>query len=395
MKILIYCQHVLGIGHFFRTLEICRAFHKHRVILVTGGQPVDAVLPEHVREVALPPLMTDSDFKNMYSPDSTRHPDEVKRERREILRTLFAEESPDLFLIELYPFGRKAFRFELDPLLEDIRSGLLPPCRVVCSLRDILVEKKDAAAYEKRVIRSLNRYFHALLVHADPKLLTLEETFSATEQISVPIIYTGFVTPGPAPDAREKMRGKLDIPPEILLTVASAGGGKVGFPLLHPVCRAFSSFSAGKQKHRLLLFSGPFMDEAEYRILKGYEGENIRISRFSRDFLSLLAAADLSVSMGGYNTCMNIMAAKVPALIWPFAQNREQMLRAKRLRPFGGMGILSDADLQPEKLAVRMQQFLCHPRRPAPHIDLNGAENTRRWAESGEEKSFCENYILK
>ena len=45
MKIVYYCQHVLGLGHFFRTLEICRALEGHEVILVSGGPRLDAALP--------------------------------------------------------------------------------------------------------------------------------------------------------------------------------------------------------------------------------------------------------------------------------------------------------------------------------------------------------------
>jgi hypothetical protein len=30
---------------------------------------------------------------------------------------------PDLFIVELYPFGRSIFGFELEPLLGDIRAG--------------------------------------------------------------------------------------------------------------------------------------------------------------------------------------------------------------------------------------------------------------------------------
>ena len=55
MKILIYCQHVLGIGHLFRTIEICKALHHHDVLLVTGGPPVETALPRHVREFRLRP----------------------------------------------------------------------------------------------------------------------------------------------------------------------------------------------------------------------------------------------------------------------------------------------------------------------------------------------------
>ena len=53
MKILLYCQHVLGIGHLFRTLEIARALKEHHVTLVLGGPRASTSLPNHVRVVQL------------------------------------------------------------------------------------------------------------------------------------------------------------------------------------------------------------------------------------------------------------------------------------------------------------------------------------------------------
>ena len=103
------------------------------------------------------------------------------------------------------------------------------------------------------------------------------------------------------------------------------------------------------------------------------------MDRFTPDFLAFLDAADLSVSMAGYNTSMNIMAAGTPALVWPFAQNREQRLRAERLARLGGLQILSDKDLDPEQLAGLMTRMLKEKERPAGAIDLDGAEKTAAW----------------
>jgi len=100
------------------------------------------------------------------------------------------------------------------------------------------------------------------------------------------------------------------------------------------------------------------------------------VEHFTPDFLSFLDAADLSVSMAGYNTSMNIMAAGTPALVWPFAQNREQRLRAERLARLGGLQILSDKDLDPKRLAGLMTRMLTEKEQPAGPIDLNGAEKT-------------------
>ena len=166
-----------------------------------------------------------------------------------------------------------------------------------------------------------------MLIHADPRVLKLDETFSRLKDITVPMVYTGFVTPKPAPDAGAKLRQQLGIDREEILIVASAGGGNVGNILLEAVVEAFEFMNIDKPIH-LHVFTGPFLDEDAFERLRRIPDRRIRIFRFTSDFLSYLSGADLSVSMAGYNTCMNIAAAQVPALVWPFPQNREQGLRA-------------------------------------------------------------------
>ena len=386
MKIFLYCQHVLGMGHFFRALEICSALKEHDVVLVTGGSPVDAQFPDHVREIRLPPLMMDSSFKGIYSPESGKSVEGAKSERKAFLHRYFKDEKPDLFIVELYPFGRKAFRFELDPLLEDIKYGRLPPCKVVCSLRDILVEKEDVDAYETRVVKTLNRYFDALLIHSDPEVLRLDSTFSRVRELSIPVYYTGFVSAMPDNAAvlrYKEMKSKDSMAPNdtmcncamacndvmapkdssfedvfssIKTITASVGGGSVGHELLFAVVQAVELMN--RSDIRLNVFTGPFMDEAHVASLKQHNCSNITIERFSSDFLNGLAASDLSISMAGYNTCMNILAAGVPALVWPFGENREQRLRAELFSRNYPIEILTNNDLTPSTLAEKIVQQL-------------------------------------
>jgi predicted glycosyltransferase len=386
MKIVHYCQHVLGIGHFFRSLEICKALDGHEVHLVTGGPTIDISLPPHVREVKLPGLMMDRDFKNLFTTDADRSVDEVKKERQKLLLHLFEKGAPDLFIVELYPFGRKAFRFELDPILQGIRKRELPRSRVVCSLRDILVEKEDPVLYEKGVVSALNSYFDVLLVHADPSVIKVDETFSSTGDIAIPIVYTGFVTAKPAPYARIRLRRQLGIGEREFLVIASAGGGKVGFPLLEAVAHAVRFMETRNTLH-LHVFAGPFMSREEFERLKSLSSKRVQVFRFTPDFLSYLVAADLSVSMTGYNTCTNVLAAGVPALVWPFSRNREQRLRAERLSRLGPLEAIEDDDLEPARLATIMGRTLSRRSRVPVTIDLEGAANTARWLEQWMEGS--------
>ena len=378
MKIIQYCQHVLGIGHLFRSLEICRALSDHEVILVTGGPPVDAGLPVHVREVRLPDLQMNPEFKGLFSSKENSTLEQIKADRQNQLFALFENEKPDIFLVELYPFGRKAFRFELDPVLHALDHQRLPACEVVCSVRDILVEKEDQFKHESRVVKTLNGYFDAVLVHADPNLAQLNETFDQFDEIKIPVIYTGYIASKPMPEAGQNLRRQLQIGADELLIIASAGGGNVGAPLLKAVIQAFNRVAAKKNCY-LKVFSGPFLAGGDLGELKKMAGQNVQIERFTPDFLSYLAAADLSVSMGGYNTTMNILATGVPALVWPFPQNREQRLRAGRLAKEGVLRVIEGQDLRPDRLAGIMDQMLATSTRSVSKIDLDGAANTAQW----------------
>jgi predicted glycosyltransferase len=253
---------------------------------------------------------------------------------------------------------------------------------VVCSVRDILVEKRDPDRHEARAVAVLNRHFDAVLVHADPRLVRLEETFSRCHEIAVPLIYTGFVASGPAADARLRLRAELGLDDQDGLIVASAGGGHVGAPLLYAAVDAFQRLRRGGRKVRLQVFTGPFLPPEDFERLQRAAAEGISVARFTPDLPSYLAAADLSVSMAGYNTTMNLLAARVPALVWPFGQNREQRLRAQRLEALGALRLLADAELEPPRLAVLMEQMLVRSERRDSGIDLNGASATAAWVDA-------------
>jgi predicted glycosyltransferase len=381
MKIVYYCQHVLGMGHYFRSLEICKAFRGHEVILVSGGASMNMPVPEHIREVSLSPLSMDPDFSRLESDSDFGTVEQIKAVRQQVLYDLFLCECPDIFMVELFPFGRKAFGFELIPIFDGIRQKRLCPSRVVCSLRDVLVEKKDTLTYESRVIAALNQWFDALLIHSDAAIVKLDETFSRMTDIRIPVVYTGFVTPRPLKNDRTAIRHKLRIDDDSRLIVASAGGGKVGFVLLNAVIRAFEKISLEADTY-LQVFTGPFMESDAVRRLQEMGTDRIAVSRFTPDFPAYLSAADLSVSMAGYNTCMNIMAAQVPSLVWPFSQNREQRLRAERIAEMGGMRILEDTDLEPKHLAGLLTMNLTERTRPGYSVDLDGAVHSLDWIQS-------------
>ena len=239
MKIAVYCQHVVGIGHLCRMLQIIRSLSRHEVSLILGGPPVSLSLPPHVRVFKLPGLMMDPEYTRMFPGDPERTPEETRQMRTDMLRGLVREDRPDVLLVELYPFGRGGFHFELAPLLHAVRKDVQAPCPVVCSLRDILVEKKDPRQYEQRVLDRL-KPFDAVLVHSDPDVIRLEDTFSRAADIPVPVVYTGYVCEKASEKEKAGVRAILQPEPGEKLVTVSAGGGSFGYRLLDAAVQAYS-----------------------------------------------------------------------------------------------------------------------------------------------------------
>ena len=379
MKIIFYCQYVWGMGHLFRSIELARALAGHDVVLVAGGQEIDVRLPQHVTHVRLPGLYMDEQFTTLIPEDPHRRIEDIQRQRKEILSSLCSRHKPDLLIIELYPFGRTLFGFELQPLLDEIRQGRFGKVKVVCSLRDILVEKRDQKAYEARVLNHLNAHFDLLLIHSDPKLMPLDETFSRVEDIQIPIFYTGFVAQKARPGAGKKLRQQLAIGAGKKLIVASAGGGRSGYALLSNLIEAVGRLPNSKQI-RLEMFAGPFRDEGEFKRLSAHSSKRIRVKYFTKRFLDYLSAADLSVSLAGYNTCMNLLVTRTPALVYPYPRQREQPLRVAKIKKYLAMKILQETDISPKRLGKHIQQMLLASKLSGSvRINLDGAENTARY----------------
>ncbi len=378
-SVLFYCQNVLGMGHFIRSAALIEGLQPHPVVFVNGGEPVpEYPLGPHVEGVQLPPLGTDAEFRDLHVGPGTHDLPSVQNARQTLLFQTLERVDPDLVIIELFPFGRKKFAFELLPLLARCRLRQPRP-RVLCSVRDILVHKRDPIRHEARVCHLINRYFDAVLVHADPRLQRLEATFGRTADLTAEVIYTGYVAPLPSPVRAlpEKDRQRLATIRRPLV-VASIGGGRVGVELLQATVQA-SAFLYPTLPHELLVFTGPYLPEAAWHRLQALTDQqrHIQVRRFSPHFPTYLARADLSISMAGYNTCMNILTTGVPALVWPFSggDNQEQRLRADRLERLGAVRVLKVHELHPERLAEVMQ-IAWSRRSGRSTLELDGVTHT-------------------
>jgi predicted glycosyltransferase len=370
-RVMFYCQSLLGIGHFIRSRELLFALRDFEVCFLYGGEFIPGFeLPDWVEVVYLPALKSDARFEQLYVVDSSDSLPEVQARRKELLLGAFDRIAPDVLLIELFPFGRRKFNFELLPLLAHARATR-PAVKIVCSLRDILVRRPDQARYEAEACALINQYFDLLLVHADPRLQRLEETFGSVAGLNCAIRYTGYV----AQPARDKPKRPAGTDPLILVSI---GGGRVGHELLDCVLDAETQLTMPRRLH---IFTGPHMPVEEFQNLqqKVAGRSHITIERHTTQFLACLQQADLSISTAGYNTCMDILSAGARALVWPFNEhgNHEQTLRARKLERLGYVCVLDPAQLEPDCLAAEIARCLDQPAPiPAVALDLQGAPRT-------------------
>lgn len=367
MNIAFYCQHILGIGHLKRSLNICKNLVQagHKIDLILGGAPIE-VNEKGVNIVQLPGLYMDENFAGLMPCDTSLSLEETKLKRKEMLYDFFLQAKPDVFITELYPLGRKAFRFELDPVLKGMKSGELHPALCCSSVRDILVEKKDGREkFEQRAVDTLNKYFNILLIHSDEKLIKLSETFAAYGQIQIPISYTGFIAPEIPAFAKSSKN-------ESPVVITSIGGGNVGSELLQSVCKTAKL----NPNIQFKIFAGRYSKPEFIAELKNGASENVQVLAFSDNFQEEICKADLSISMAGYNTCMNLLRAGTPALLLPFKQNREQELRVNKLSSIAPLTIISDNDLVPENLSNKIRIALKQSKSDIK-ADLEGAEKSR------------------
>jgi predicted glycosyltransferase len=374
-SVLLYVQHLLGIGHLRRSLRIVEALVQEgiRVTLISGGEPFSSLACTSAeRIIQLPPISAlDASFKVLVDGAGRPIDDELRTVRRSALLAAFADEQPDALLIEAFPFGRRAFRFELDGLIEAARTRRPRPL-ILCSLRDIVVLPNDPQRPEQIVDRVRND-FDFVLVHGDPAFIPLEDSFPLAPEINDKLIYTGYIAEANEVGyaaASDETAGADEV-------VVSVGGGAVGGALLRTAIQTRRQGCLTNLRWRLL--AGPNLPEPEFAALAAGLPEGVVLERYRPDFPQILRRCHVSVSQAGYNTVLDILTARAAAVVVPFASGHEteQSLRAERLAARGVLELVPENQLSPERLgsAINRAIFAC----PATiAIDTGGARRSAR-----------------
>jgi len=369
-RIFFHVQHLLGSGHLVRAGRIAGACSSAgmEVHLVAGGMAAKTGIGgAHFHQ--LPPARcAPGNFSQLLTEDGAAADDAWKQARRDRLLALFDELSPDVLVTEAYPFGRRQMRFELEPLLAAAIESANAPL-ILCSVRDVLQANRKPGR-DGETAAQINEYYDAVLVHGDPTLAALGDTFAETEAIRWKVRYTGMVADRTAPKWQAQQGA-----PKSAEVLVHAGGGRVGANLLQTALGARPLSAFRDRPWRLV--AGMDASETEVEALRAAAPEGVRVEPHLGDLPQRLSRCAVSVSQGGYNTVAEILHAGNPAVIVPYAGNgeTEQAFRAKRLAEQGLVRVVAETDLSPRTLAAAIDTAAENPPAKAA-IDLGGAEKT-------------------
>ena len=367
LRVLFYVLHLQGIGHVVRSTRICAqlAEEGHDVTLVLGGMPIKGFDAGRAKVVQLPPLrMAPDSYWVLRKEDGDPIDDAYKALRMEQLSQTLAQANPQAVLVEAFPFDRPQMHFEIIPFLEAARERNPRPI-VVSSIRDIL-QTKAKPERDANALENLQKLFDYVLIHGDPQVATLDETFRHADAIKDKIRYTGIVAPDLPTTSVER---SFDV-------VVSAGGGATGEAILKAAIAA-KPHTALKDKRWIATLGPHSEDDAANEIRKLAAAQNIEVVPFLDCLAAHLSMADLSISQAGYNTAADILVAGCTSVMCPYSgiRQNEQPQRAEKFEKLGIAKMVSEQDLSTETLISAINAALAMPK-PTVKVEMNGASKT-------------------
>ena len=335
-NILMYSHDTYGLGHIRRTMSIASHLRADDVnVLILTGSPIAGrfSLPENVDFVRIPGMIkkTNDEYQSL----SIRiDPEHALNIRKSIILATAQTFQPDLFIVDKEPLGLKK---EVLPTLQWLKEHS-PSTRSVLGLRDIMDDRDTVRRdwLHKDVYRHLEELYSEIWVYGRQDVYDAVHEYDIPEQVQQKIYFTGYLPRrGVSAKVAAKTREKFCARTGEKMIVLTTGGGGDGFKMMDIYLAMFEE--ARLDGVQTVLITGPFMPIEQRRELsKRARKLGIKIRPFYPRMEELFAAADLVVSMGGYNTVCEILSQGTVSLIIPRDRPRhEQLLRAQALKSRG------------------------------------------------------------
>jgi predicted glycosyltransferase len=306
--------------------------------------------------------------------------DQAVEMRKDLIRAAAVNFQPDLFLVDKKPYG---VRNELEETLQYLKDHR-PRTRMALVLRDILEGPAETIKiWERRAYHAaIESFYDLILVIGDPAIFDLRREYRFPLSSANRVRFCGYLErsrTGPTPD---EIRRELAVPEGDQLIIATAGGGQDGYKLLSSYLGGLA-LTPNHARTRSLLITGPEMNREDQRRLleRAAKLPTVMIREFTNELISYLDAADIVISMGGYNTVCEILSTRKKAIIIPrVSPTPEQWLRADRMSRRGYFQMIHPDDLSPESISMALLQAMNEKNHASfPDLQLDGQAQIVQW----------------
>ncbi len=376
MRLMVYSHDGFGLGNIRRMLAICTHL-LHSVpglsILMVSGSPMlhSFRLPQGLDYIKLPCLNrgTSGEISTKYLGTAT---EETVQLRSQLILSAIASFRPDVFLVDKKPYGMQN---ELQASVEYLKAEL-PDTQMVLLLRDILDHPEVTIQdWQKHgYYEAIQIFYDRVLVVGSSNIFDVCQEYQIPPAIVNKVQFCGYIYKEPGDRHPDQVRQALHLQPEEKLVLVTPGGGEDGYHLIHTYLLGLAH-QPSTLKLRSLVICGPEMPLEQQTALaeKAASYPDVQINEFTDDLMSYMAAADVVVAMGGYNTTCEILSAGKRAVVVPrIKPSQEQWLRAERLAKRGVLVSIHPDQLTPKGLITALMQQLNAPEQAisSPEIDL-------------------------
>jgi predicted glycosyltransferase len=353
-RILIYSHDTFGLGNIRRMLEVARHMvqtsSQVSILVITGSPMLHAFrMPARIDYLKLPCLSRNVDgHYGARFLDLSLH--DTVRLRANVIRSAIADFRPDLILVDKKPFGVED---ELSGALVDMQSNARRP-KLVLLLRDILDSNEATTRVWRKngYFEAIEAYYDQVLVVGTPQIFDLRREYQFPPFAAAKVQFCGYIAREPGRKPRDEMRRQLGVLGRGPLVLVTPGGGEDGFSLVATTLEALASLPP-VQCPRAHIVCGPEMNEDQRSAvhLAAQSLPQVSVQDFSDDMMSLMAAADVVLAMGGYNTVCELLTLRKRALLVPRVKpGLEQLIRAECMASIGLVRMLHPDALSPAAL---------------------------------------------
>ena len=352
-RLLAYSHDTYGLGNIRRMLAVCNHLIETipdlSILMVTGSPMVHGFRVKRGIDYIKLPCLSRTEAEGYAVKGIDAELDETVKLRSDLILRTVASFRPDAILVDKKPFGvehelRSAFNYVQTHLPETKRALLL---------RDILDDVESTVkVWEKQgYYDALRRFYDLVLVVGTPAVFDTPKEYRFPPAVADKVRFCGYIKKETENLNRDALRKKLKLQTEKLVLV-TVGGGEDGYQLMATYLAGLEA-QPPAQPFDSVLVCGPEMSQSQRTKIcqAASRHPHVQVQEFVDNMPAHMDAADLVVSMGGYNTVTELLSLQKRAVVVPRVRPvAEQWIRAKRMARLGLFGVIHPDDLTPTTL---------------------------------------------